>query len=292
MTLNVTEDRSTEADQAAPGERIPAEHIPTDQGARGERIPGEHVTTGQGAPGDEGAWRAQAGEGAPADTRPGDAPRPIGDELLDELTAWPPRDRAGMFRNWHRGALSLIQLNVVAVLEAEGPLPMSRLADELDVSVASATGIVDRMERRGMVQRRHATDDRRVVDVHLTEQGTGIFRNLEAHRREHLARLLGELTEEELAGFLKGIRAIRAARKRLVGRLEPGAAQDPEPGAAHDPEPGAAHDPEPGAAQDPEPGAAQDPEPGTAHDPDTASDCGPEGGAPGPRTVESRDPDR
>ncbi len=165
-----------------------------------------------------------------------------------------------MFRNWHRGALSLIQLNVVAVLEAEGPLPMSRLADELDVSVASATGIVDRMERRGMVQRRHATDDRRVVDVHLTEQGTGIFRDLEAHRREHLARLLGELTEEELAGFLKGIRAIRAARKRLVGPLEPGAAQDPEPGAAHDP--------------------------------DTASDCGPAGGAPGPRTVESRDPDR
>ncbi len=181
-----------------------------------------------------------------------------------------------MFRNWHRGALSLIQLNVVAVLEAEGPLPMSRLADELDVSVASATGIVDRMERRGMVQRRHATDDRRVVDVHLTEQGTGIFRDLEAHRREHLARLLGELTEEELAGFLKGIRAIRAARKRLVGRPEPGSGRDRDPG----------------AMQDRDPGARQDREPGAVHDPDTASDCGPAGGAPGPRTVESRDPDR
>ncbi len=157
-----------------------------------------------------------------------------------------------MFRNWHRGALSLIQLNVVAVLEAEGTLPMSRLADELDVSVASATGIVDRMEHRGLVERRHATDDRRVVAVHLTELGTGIFRDLAAHRREHLARMLGELTEEELAGFLKGIRAIRAARQRLVGPEGPGAAQGP----------------------------------------DTASDCGPAGGAPEPRTVESRDSDR
>ena len=272
MTLNVTEDRSTGADQTAPGEHLPAEHVTADQTAPGDPIWGEPVSVDQGAPGDEGAWSARAedapAEGGPADARPGDARRPIGDELLDELTAWPPRDRAGMFRNWHRGALSLIQLNVVAVLEAEGPLPMSRLADELDVSVASATGIVDRMERRGMVQRRHATDDRRVVDVHLTEQGTGIFRDLEAHRREHLARLLGELTQEELAGFLKGIRAIRAARKRLVGR------------------------PEPGAMHDPDAGASQDREPGAMHDPDTASDCGPAGGAPGPRTVESRDPDR
>jgi DNA-binding MarR family transcriptional regulator len=142
-------------------------------------------------------------------------PATTGGELLDELTAWSPSDRAGMFRNWHRGAFSLIQLNVVAVLEAEGPLPMGRLADELDVSVASATGIVDRMEHRGLIERRHATDDRRVVVVHLTERGAGIFRDMAARRREHLARMFGELTEDELAGLLNGIRAIRAARQRL-----------------------------------------------------------------------------
>ena len=212
----------------------------------------EGQSTGSGADARAGQEDARAGQEAPADAGPGDARRPVSDELLDELTAWPPRDRAGMFRNWHRGALSLIQLNVVAVLEAEGPLPMSRLADELDVSVASATGIVDRMERRGLVQRRHATDDRRVVAVHLTEQSAGVFRDIAARRREHLARMLGELTEEELAGFLRGIRAIRAARQRLVGPDVPGTAQGP----------------------------------------DTASGCGPAGGAPEPRTVESRDSDR
>ena len=115
----------------------------------------------------------------------------ISDDLLDELTAWSPSDRVGMLRGWHRGAFSLIQLNVVAVLEAEGPLPMGRLADELDVSVASATGIVDRMEHRGLIERRHATDDRRVVVVHLTDRGAGIFRDMAARRREHLARMFG-----------------------------------------------------------------------------------------------------
>ena len=48
---------------------------------------------------------------------------------------------------------------------------MGDLAEELDVSVASATGIVDRMEQRGLVERRHGPDDRRVVMVDLTATG-------------------------------------------------------------------------------------------------------------------------
>ena len=68
------------------------------------------------------------------------------DDLLDELTAWSPRDRAGTFRKWHHGALSLIQLNVVSVLEADGPLPMSRLADLLG-DPEGAAGEVRRLGR-------------------------------------------------------------------------------------------------------------------------------------------------
>ncbi len=186
-------------------------------------------------PADPATGRLDADE-APA----GPPARRIGDELLDELTSWPPRDRAGMFRNWHRGALSLVQLNVVAVIEAEGPLPMSRLADELDVSVASATGIIDRMERRGLVERRHATDDRRVVAVHLTEQGADVFRVFTSRRREHLARLLAELSDDELAGLLTGIRALRAARQRLAPIRDP----EPAPGCGAPPGDPAARTPE------------------------------------------------
>lgn len=160
------------------------------------------------------------------------------DELIDELTGWPPRDRVGTFRSWHRGALSLVHLNVLAVLEAEGPLPMRRLAEALDVSDASATEIVDRMELRGLVERRHGTEDRRVVLVDVAKGGAAIFRDLEGHRRERLARLVDELTDVELAGLLDGLRALHAARTRLhdttgdeaTGRGDPGCA-GPAPGA-------------------------------------------------------------
>jgi MarR family 2-MHQ and catechol resistance regulon transcriptional repressor len=144
-------------------------------------------------------------------------------ELFEEMTAWSPQDRSGVFKNWHRHALSLVHLNVLTALEAEGPLAMKRLAELMDVSDASATGIVDRMEKRGLVERRHGTADRRVVLVHPTSAGATIFSDIAAHRRGMLQQVLSELTEDEMAALLVGMRAIHAARRRLIA-----ASSDPE----------------------------------------------------------------
>lgn len=144
--------------------------------------------------------------------------RRLAEELAVELAAWNPRERMGAFKAWHRGALSLVHLNVVAVLEAEGALPMGRLAEMLDVSVASVTGIVSRMEQRGLVERRHDEDDRRVVLVLLTDAGASIFRDIEARRREGLGLLLERLTDEQLDGFLAAIRVLRAAHDELAAK--------------------------------------------------------------------------
>jgi DNA-binding MarR family transcriptional regulator len=137
-------------------------------------------------------------------------------ELLDEMTGWFPRDFGGAFKAWHRHALSLVHLNVLIALEAEGPLPMKRLAEALDVSDASATGIVDRMEKRGMVERRHGTEDRRTVLVYATPAGGQVFEDMASNRRSSLASVLAELTGEEMAALLVGMRAIHAARRRIV----------------------------------------------------------------------------
>lgn len=150
----------------------------------------------------------------------------LADDLVRELTSWTPRERMGAFRRWQHGALSLVHLNVLTLLEAEGPLSMGRLAEALDVSVASTTGIVARMTARGVIERRHDADDRRVVLVHLTPRGTRVFQNLEQHHRQRLARLLDQLTEDEMTGFLVGLRAMRAARARMPDN-EPPPPEDP-----------------------------------------------------------------
>lgn len=145
--------------------------------------------------------------------RPTDATRRrVLEDLLEELTSWGPRERAGAFRHWLRGALSLVHLHVLTVLEADGAMAMSRLADALDVSVASATGIVDRMEQRGLVERRREPGDRRVVLVHATHAGAAIFEDVAQERRQHLRALLDRMTDAELEGFLAGLRGMRRAR--------------------------------------------------------------------------------
>lgn len=137
-------------------------------------------------------------------------------EVLDELTSWNPREFIAAFQRWHTGSMSLIHLNVLMLLEAMGPTSMSRLAEALDVSVASMTGIVDRMETRGLVERHHDETDRRVVVVHPAEGAKQLFGDIDDRRRAGLAKLLDQLADDDLAGLLQGHRALRKARQAFA----------------------------------------------------------------------------
>ena len=156
---------------------------------------------------------AERGTGAREDAS-GPAQRRLADELLDELTAIKPRDRMRMFHAWHQGGISMVQLSAANMLQADGPMSMGKLAESRGISVASAPGIVSRMEDRGLVERRHDAADRRVVMVHPAQGSTDLFQSLQEQRRAQLSTLVAQLGEDELSGFLTGLRALRAARER------------------------------------------------------------------------------
>ena len=137
-----------------------------------------------------------------------------------ELLTWNPREFITAFRRLHQNAFSLLHLNVISILDVDGPLPMSRLAEALDVSVASATGIVDRMEKRGLVERRHDEADRRRVLVHPTKRAGAVFERINERRREGLGRLLDRLSDDELQALLVGHRALRAGRTAMAAEQE------------------------------------------------------------------------
>ena len=147
-------------------------------------------------------------------TAPDAARARLRDAVLDELAAHSPAAAMRYMRHRPGGGLSLVHLNVLTVLDTDGPLPMRALAESLDVSQASATGIVDRMEQRGIVERQRDEADRRVIRVALTDEGRGLIAGLAAERRDHLARILDRLTATELDGLLLGTRALRRAREQ------------------------------------------------------------------------------
>ena len=97
-----------------------------------------------------------------------------------------------------KAGVSMTNLHVLGLLSRHGEMPMSRLADVLDVSLSNATGLVDRMEERGLVERIRVPDDRRIVLVRLTEGGTSTLEEVELIRHDLLERLLGRLDEPQL----------------------------------------------------------------------------------------------
>lgn len=68
--------------------------------------------------------------------------------------------------------LSPVQCHVLHLLEPGRPMPMGRLAQTLACDASNVTGLVDRLESRGLVQRRASTDDRRVKVLDLTPTGS------------------------------------------------------------------------------------------------------------------------
>ena len=66
------------------------------------------------------------------------------------------------------------------MLEGVGDLSLSELSERIRAQNSTVTGIIDRMEREGLVVRARSSEDRRVVNIRLTDKGARIARE---HRR-------------------------------------------------------------------------------------------------------------
>lgn len=68
--------------------------------------------------------------------------------------------------------LSPAQCHVLHLIEPDQPLPMGQLAETLACDASNVTGLVDRLESRGLVRRRPSAGDRRVKVLVLTATGS------------------------------------------------------------------------------------------------------------------------
>ena len=110
-----------------------------------------------------------------------------------------------------KAGVSMTHMHVMWLLQHHGDLPMSRVAELLDVSFSNATGIVDRMEERGLVERVRVPDDRRVVLVRIAPGGFEAIEKIEAVKQDRLGAILGHLDVAQLNRVARAMGDIRAA---------------------------------------------------------------------------------
>jgi DNA-binding MarR family transcriptional regulator len=92
--------------------------------------------------------------------------------------------------------LSLTQLRVLGILR-DRRIKMSELADYLGLDKSTVSGLVDRAEKRGLLQRAPNPADGRAVDVFLSTAGTELAERGAAEVRHSLSGMTGTLSPAE-----------------------------------------------------------------------------------------------
>ena len=133
------------------------------------------------------------------------------EQILEQLAPLIARQRRALARHGCLRAISSTHLHVLFLLESEGPMAMSRLAELLDVSLPNVTGIVDRMEERGFVERDRLADDRRVVTIRSTAGGREAVEEIDQIRRQTMSQVLARLTPKQQVRALQTFTELRAA---------------------------------------------------------------------------------
>ena len=145
------------------------------------------------------------------------SPEPIVDSIVEELHKMIGSLRCAGTGRMVKAGISMTHLHILWVIEHHGELPMSRLADLLDVSLSNATGLVDRMAERGLVERVRVPDDRRVVIVRASVEGVRIRDEIEALKQDRMRSILGRLKPDQLARVLVALGDLREAVVEEIG---------------------------------------------------------------------------
>ena len=116
------------------------------------------------------------------------------------------------------------ELLALLLLQRHGERTMSELAEALGAPLSTASGIGERLARRGLVHRQRRPEDRRVVVVRLTRKGETAAVKLREQIDGLLRRVAGALSEEELGQLLALLAKVWATFQAPPQETSPGTA--------------------------------------------------------------------
>ncbi|MBW1794098.1 MAG: MarR family transcriptional regulator [Deltaproteobacteria bacterium] len=97
------------------------------------------------------------------------------------------------------------QLNCLLALYENGPLPASQIAKLIMVKSSTVTGIVDRLELKGLVTRVRNSPDRRVINIELTEAGRKLAENAPPPIQQRIVDGLKRLPRNDVEQIVQGL---------------------------------------------------------------------------------------
>jgi DNA-binding MarR family transcriptional regulator len=97
------------------------------------------------------------------------------------------------------------QLSCLLALREYGPLSLSKLAKYIIVKPSTVTGIIDRLEQKGLAKRERIGKDRRVITIALTEAGNSLVDQAPPPIPKAIVESLNNLSEKETQDIVKSL---------------------------------------------------------------------------------------
>lgn len=100
------------------------------------------------------------------------------------------------------------QLACLMALHDQGPLPPSQIAKMVFLKSSTVTGIIDRLELKGLVKRVRRSSDRRVVTIELTEAGRMLAEKAPPPLPQKIVEGLASLSREDVQKVVDGLKML------------------------------------------------------------------------------------
>lgn len=121
------------------------------------------------------------------------------------------------FRYFRANNITDAQFNALMQLKyaAHQELSQIELSRRLVVNRANITGLIDRLEKIGLVKRTYPPQDRRVIIVKITEKGFSLLEKLEPVYFEHVNRLMNHIGKQQMKQLMQYLETIRHNLKTI-----------------------------------------------------------------------------
>ncbi|MEW2379868.1 MarR family transcriptional regulator [Micromonospora sp. NPDC047812] len=121
------------------------------------------------------------------------------------------------------------QLRAIMLVEQHEGINLRGLATGLDMLLSSASRLCDRLVAAGMLEREPGRFDRREISLHLTAESRRLLAELRDDRRQQLAAILADMTDEGRQALLRGMREFDEAARHRNASVQSVEAADPWP---------------------------------------------------------------
>jgi MarR family 2-MHQ and catechol resistance regulon transcriptional repressor len=119
--------------------------------------------------------------------------------------------------------LSIAEFGLLEILHQKGPLPLGEVQRSLSVSSGGVTFLVDRLEKKGLVERRSSQEDRRSKSAALTAKGEDVMAEILPAHAERIRESMSGLTlpeQRSAIGILRALAREAASRNRAPAKTE------------------------------------------------------------------------